>query len=270
LIAIVDITRSMNAEDYELDDKPVSRLTYVKHSLRELLLKMSCGSKLGLGVFTDRRSSLLFEPIDVCSGFNELDTAIAALDWRMAWSADSRIANGLSSTIEMLKDRTAGILFITDGQEAPPVNILYHTDFTAVKGKAEGIIIGTGGLQAVSIPKLNNKGEQIGVYQPDDVPHRSSFGISDLNPERIEGYDARNAPFGSAVIKGHEHLSALNEPYLQDLAAQSGFSYQRLTGHEDIVLAMQQHLTPRQIKTSVDIRWRYVSIALILLSAIWF
>ena len=51
LIAIIDITRSMNAEDYKLDDKAVSRLEYIKHTLSELLLQLPCESKLGFRCF---------------------------------------------------------------------------------------------------------------------------------------------------------------------------------------------------------------------------
>jgi mxaL protein len=270
LMVIVDITRSMNAEDYKQQEQAISRLTFVKQTLRELLLKLPCESKVGLGVFTDRRSSLLFEPIEVCSGFNEIDTAIAALDWRMAWAADSRIANGFFYTLEMLKGKKESILFITDGHEAPPVNPRYRTDFTTVKNTLNGLIVGVGGTQPTPIPKFNNRGEREGFYTPDDVPHRSSFGQSDLNPEQIEGYDARNAPFGSAEVVGTEHLTALNEPYLQQLAAETGFNYHRLT--DAATLAESLNTSKYQIEhdTMVDVRWRAIIIVLILLTVLWF
>ncbi len=269
MIAIVDITRSMNVEDYQIEGKPVSRLTYTKDTLRNLLLKLPCESKLGLGVFTDRRSTLLFEPIEICSGFNELDAAISNLDWRMAWAADSRIANGLLSTLEMLKGKDDNILFLTDGQEAPPINPAYRASFAEVKGKFKGIIIGVGGLQAMPIPKFNTKGEQEGFYKPEDVPHRSSFGVSDLNPEKIEGYDARNAPFGSAEVIGSEHLSVLNEGYLQQLANEAGLSYKRLTDLNTFPDLVTRDLKPTLIYTLVDVRWWFATVVLILLSIAW-
>lgn len=228
LTAIVDITRSMNAEDYRIGDQPVSRLTFVKYRLRELAGQLPCGSRLGLGIFTERRSTLLYRPIEVCAGYNELQHSIAALDWRMAWAADSRIANGLLNAMELLQAQDSAMMFISDGQEAPPLNPRYRTDFSAIKGQLKGLILGSGGLQAVPIPKFDAKGQRTGVYGPDDVPHRSSFGESDLNPEKIEGYDARNAPFGKHAASGSEHLSAMQEAYLQQLAAESGLSYRRL------------------------------------------
>ena len=269
LIAIVDITRSMNAEDYEIDDKAVSRLNYVKHSLRGLLVQLPCESKLGLGIFTDRRASLLLDPIEICSGYNELDAAINGLDWRMAWAADSRIASGLLSTIEMLKDRKETLLFMTDGQEAPPVNPRYKPDFSAMKGKLKGLIIGIGDSQPVPIPKFNSRGEREGNYTSEDVPHRSTFGESDLNPEKVEGYNARNAPFGNSDI-GSEHLTALNESYLSQLSLESGFEYIRLTEYQTIFAKLEARKINSIVKNSVvDIRWRWISLAIIFLLILW-
>lgn len=259
---IIDITRSMNAADYQIDGQAVSRLAYVKHSLRGLLAKLPCQSKVGLGLFTERRSALLFEPIEVCQGFNEIDTALANVDWRMAWAADSRIASGLLNTLQMLEKLDTHVIFITDGQEAPPVNPRYRSDFAAIKGKMQGMVIGVGGLQAVPIPKFNNKGEPDGFYRPDDVPHRSTFGESDLNPEKIQGYNARNAPFGSEAAVGSEHLSALQEGYLQALSTEAGLHYQRLTDVEGLVKALQIPEFAKQTNTAVDVRWQMAMLAL--------
>jgi mxaL protein len=269
LTFIVDITRSMNAEDYRLDDKPVSRLHYVKHTLRELLAKLPCRSKIGLGVFTERRSTLMFEPIEVCSGFAELDAAIAGLDWRMAWAADSRIASGLLSALEMLQHGDAKVVFVTDGQEAPPVNPRYRSDFSAIKGKLDGMILGVGGLQPVPIPKFNAKGEAAGFYSADDVPQRSTFGESDLNPEKIEGYDARNAPFGRAAATGSEHLASLREPYLQQLAAEAGLRYERLSDADALNEALQTPGFAVQKQVAADVRWQAALAALALLLPIY-
>lgn len=269
LTFIVDITRSMNAQDYRLDDKPVSRLDYVKQTLRELLPKLPCQSKVGLGVFTERRSTLLFEPIEVCSGFAELDAAIAELDWRMAWAADSRIAGGLLNALEILQNSDARVVFMTDGQEAPPINPRYRTDFSPVKGKLKGMILGVGGLQPVPIPKFNAQGEPAGFYSAEDVPHRSSFGESNLNPEEIEGYDARNAPFGREAATGSEHLASLREPYLQQLASEAGLRYHRLTDLEALNEALQTPDFAVQKQVDADVRWKPATVALALLLPVY-
>lgn len=263
LMFIVDITRSMNAEDYQLNGKTVSRLEFVKYSLRDLIGHLPCQSTIGLGVFTERRSTILFEPVEVCTGYAELDKTIAALDWRMAWAADSRIAGGLLSAMQLLKDKELALVFISDGQEAPPLNSRYPIDFSEVKGKHKGLIVGVGGLQLVAIPKFDSKGQRIGIYGPDDVPHRSNFGESDLNPEKIEGYDARNAPFGKYQSVGNEHQSALQESYLRQLAAETGLNYHRLQNIELLSEALKAPAFATVSSLDVDIRKYYALAAII-------
>lgn len=266
---IVDITRSMNAADYQLDNQAVSRLQFVKDTLRKLLPKLPCQSKVGLGLFTERRSTLLFEPLEVCSSYAELDTAISKIDWRMAWAADSNIAKGLLNTLDMLKKSESAIVFITDGQEAPPVNPNYQAEFSVLKGRAKGLIVGTGGLQPVPIPLFDQKGEQHGFYTEQDVPHRSTFGQSNLDPSQIEGYNARNAPFGSKAVSGTEHLTALRETYLEKLAAESGLGYARLSDLENLITALATPNLAVSKTVPVDIRWQPASLALLMLCLIY-
>lgn len=262
LTFVIDITRSMNAEDYRIAEQPVSRLEFVKLSLREFVRSLPCQSKVGLGVFTERRSTILFEPIEVCNGYPELDKSIAALDWRMAWAADSRIAGGLLDAMQLLEAKETALVFISDGQEAPPLNPRYRTDFSALNGKLKGLILGVGGLQPVPIPKFDPKGHRIGVYGPDDVPHRAYFGDSDLNPEKIEGYDARNAPFGKHAAVGDEHMSALRESYLQQLAAETGLNYQRLQNDRPLIDIGQSPALGSQQSIESDRRYYFALCAL--------
>ena len=60
------------------------------------------------------------------------------------------------------------------------------------------------------------------------MPHRSSFGQSNLDPSQIKGYNERNAPFGSEAATGNEHLTALHETYLEKLGAESGLGLRPL------------------------------------------
>jgi len=264
-IFIVDITRSMNAADYRLDGQAVSRLHFLKHSLRGMLTRLPCQSKVGLGVFTERRPALLFEPVEVCRGFNEIDTALAWLDWRMAWAADSRIAQGLYNTLELTQALDTPVVFFTDGQEAPPLNPRYRPDFSTLKGKVKGMIVGVGGMEPVPIPKFTGRGEPDGFYRAEDVPHRSTFGESDLDPEKIQGHNARNAPFGNAAVVGKEHLSALQEGYLQDLSDQAGLRYHRLTHLDALAEALLTSGFAQFKQSEIDVRWQAAAMALLLL-----
>lgn len=267
---IIDITRSMNAKDYQIEDEAVSRLEFVKQALNELVLKLPCQSKIGLGLFTERNSTLLFEPIEVCSSYAEIDSVVDTLDWRMAWAADSRISKGLASTIAQLQDSGSHIVFFTDGQEAPPVNPRYKTDFSDLKSKLTGLLVGVGGLQNVPIPKYNNQGQQQGFYQQDDVPHRSTFGMAPTSSVPIEGYNARNAPFGSAKVSGDQHLTRLYEPYLQQLSKQIDWSYHRLETSALLNKALQTPTFAKQQLVMSDRRPYFAVFVLILLVLVYF
>jgi mxaL protein len=269
LTFIVDITRSMNAADYAEGGRAVSRLEFAKQTLRDLLVKLPCQSKVGLGLFTERRSTLLFEPLEVCGSYAEIDAAIARIDWRMAWAADSNIAQGLKNTLEMLKNRGSAVVFLTDGHEAPPPNPRYRPDFSALKGQVKGMIVGVGGLTSVPIPKFDSRGEPAGYYTADDVPHRSSFGESNLDPSQIEGYNARNAPFGSAQTTGSEHLSALHETYLEELALAAGLRYARLSDAETLAEAVQRPEFAQTAKVAADVRRQPAMLALLMTAVVY-
>lgn len=266
---IVDITRSMNAKDYQLNDEAVSRLQFVKQALSELVLKLPCQSQVGLGIFTERNSTLLFEPIEVCSSRAEIDKVIDTIDWRMAWAADSRISKGLASTITQLKNSDSHIVFLTDGQEAPPINPRYKTDFSDLKGKQKGLLVGVGGLQNTPIPKYNHQGKQQGFYKQDDVPHRSTFGMAPTSSVPVGGYNARNAPFGSAKVTGDQHLTRLYEPYLQQLSKEVDWSYHRLETSEQFNKALQTPVFSKQQKALTDSRPYFAVFSLMLLGLVY-
>ena len=101
VLAIVDITTSMNTRDVPSGTDKVSRLDAAKTALRDTLAKLPCGSRLGLGFFTERRSFLLFDPVEVCENFAPVDEAISFLDWRMAWEGDSYVSKGLYSAVDL-------------------------------------------------------------------------------------------------------------------------------------------------------------------------
>lgn len=261
-VAVVDITQSMNVEDYRLEGRPASRLEYVKHSLRQALPALPCGSRLGLAVFTERRPFLLFEPVEVCSGYAALDAAVAGLDWRMAWDADSRIADGLRNALEQFGG-LGNVVFFTEGQEAPPPNPRYRPDLRPFRGKARGLVVGVGGAVPQPIPKFNAEGAQEGFYREDEVPQRSTFGLSEMAPDEVEGYHARNNPFGNPKPGGAEHLSALREDYLRELSQESGLLYRRLDSHESLRQALLEPGLARPQTLATDLRRLPAGLALL-------
>jgi mxaL protein len=224
-LVVIDITGSMNVRDYHDGERPISRLDAVKAALRVALTKLPCPSRIALAVFAERRPFLLFEPTDVRAHYAPVESAIAALDWRMAWEGDSRISAGLFRAFDMAREMDADLLFFTDGQEAPPLPAGSGPRFAGDAGALRGLIVGVGGYALSPIPKFDDNGHEIGFFGAEDVPHENRFGLPPQGAELREGYDARNAPFGGTMRVGVEHLSSVKEDYLQSLAATTGLAY---------------------------------------------
>lgn len=269
LIAAVDITGSMNVRDYARGTSAISRLDHVKDTLRELVLQMPCQSRLGLAVFSERRTFLLFEPLEICANFSPLMGTIEALDWRMAWRGDSGIAYGLNDAIALAADTETDLVFITDGQEAPPLPTHGPPRFIGEPGEVGGLIVGVGGRELAPIPKYDDEGREIGFYEPGDVPHESRVGQPPEDANTREGWHPRNAPWGAELLIGDEHMSALREDYLRERAQVTGLAYTRLEGAQAFIDAVFAAATPRPAVTAVDYRWLPAGLALALLIAVY-
>ncbi|MGP1613924.1 MAG: VWA domain-containing protein, partial [Pollutimonas bauzanensis] len=135
VLFVVDITRSMNVRDYAAGAQQRSRLEQAKDTVTQALARMPCGSRAGLGVFTERRSFLLLEPMETCANYAALSQTVAELNWRMAGEGDSRIASGLFGALELADTLGANLVFVTDGQEAPPLPASGRPQFEGEPGK---------------------------------------------------------------------------------------------------------------------------------------
>jgi len=142
-VVVIDVTQSMNVPDQQLDGAAISRLAYVKHALRVALDELPCGSKLAWAIFTEYRSYLLLTPVEVCANRAELRATLAAIDNRMAWSGGSEVAKGLHSGIVVAKELPGrpSLVFITDGQEAPPLHPRFRPAFDDKPGEVAGLIV---------------------------------------------------------------------------------------------------------------------------------
>jgi mxaL protein len=266
ILMVVDITGSMNVRDYGGAGMPVSRLDTAKAALRRLVADLPCGSRAALALFTERRPFLLFTPIEVCGDFAPLDGALAALDWRMAWEGDSRIAAGLHRAIAMAAGLGTDLVFVTDGQETPPLPDGEPPAFEGRPGAVRGLIVGAGSYALSPIPRYDERGRETGFYGESDVAQENHFGPPPSDAESREGYNPRNAPFGAAAARGTEHLSSVREPYLRRLAGATGLAYAHLDGPDGLDGPVREAVTPRALKGSLDPRpiLGFLALALVL------
>jgi mxaL protein len=243
-----DITQSMDVQDYEVDGIPVSRLDYARESVRRALRELPCGSRIGWGAFAENRSLILLGPVEVCSNYNDLIASLGKIDGRMRWANASAVGRGVywSARTSRAFGSKPDVIFISDGQEAPPLIPNEPLPIPDVQpGQVRGWIIGAGGDTPQRIPRSDSDGRRIGYWGATDVIQlRSADGSS---------------------ILGAEHLSALREPHLQQIAARVGYSYARLTDRDSIGVAMRDERFVRRGSAPMNLYWIPLSLAVLLL-----
>lgn len=269
-VVVLDVTQSMNVLDRQLERKPVSRLAFAKQMLRDALLRLPCGSKVGWGMFTEYRSYLLVAPVEVCANLSELRATLARIDGRMAWTGNSEIAKGLYSGITIASQLPGrpSLVFVTDGHEAPPLNPRHRPSFDGKPGEITGLLVGVGEETQSPIPKIDPLGRPLGFWRADEVmqvdPRSQGRGASVQNELMIEedgGRPAASLP--GAVPPGREHLSSLHEPYLRLLAEEIRLNYHRLQRLDDFVEALTGSQLARPVPARIDLRPALAALALL-------
>jgi mxaL protein len=262
-VIVLDITQSMNAEDYLVDGRPASRLAAVKAALGRALEAMPCGSRVGWGVFTEHRTLLLIAPAEVCANFGELASVLDGIDGRMAWAGASEVAKGIHNAVrgaQALSGRPA-IVFVTDGHEAPPLDPAYRPRADGLPGEIAGLVVGAGGAAPVPIPKFDLDGRRLGYWGADEVtqtdPSSRGRAGSSVAGERYAEAEAVKPPPGWPA-GGNEHLTQLRESYLRLRGDELGFDYLRLDSVADGARAlagrMQAPPLARVVPSSVPLR----------------
>jgi mxaL protein len=250
-VVVFDISQSMNVEDYELDGAPVSRLVYARAAARQALQDLPCGSRVGWGAFTGYRTVLLLAPVEVCAHYSDLLASLDKIDRRMRWSHASEITKGLYWSVQAAKETTGqpDIVFLSDGQEAPPLDPAYPPRVLedVQDSPIRGWLIGTGSQVPSPIPRIDEEGRRQGYWRADEVVQSADW-LS--NPSEAAG----------------EHLSALRETHLRTLADELRFDYARLSDPASLSTAMRDERFTRRRVAPTDLSWLPTALALLLLA----
>lgn len=272
-VVVFDVTQSMNVTDQTLAGRPVSRLAYAKHALRQSLLELPCGSKVGYAVFTEYRAFLLLAPVEVCANLAELRATLANIDNRMAWSGNSEVAKGLHSALGIARALPArpSLVFVTDGHEAPPLNARFRPRFDDKPGEVPGLVVGVGELLPSPIPKTDPGGRPLGFWRADEVAQadlRTLGRGASVNGESLvdDGAELAGSPSLGAT-PGIEHLSALREAYLRLLAGEQGLRFHRLRSPEGLANELRAAALAKPVPARADARVALSALALVLLLA---
>jgi mxaL protein len=277
---VLDITGSMNVADAGPAGARQRRLTFGKQLIRSALEELPCGSKAGLGVFTEHRTFLLFAPVEICDNYRVISTMIDQIDRRMAWAELSEVAKGLYSGIETVTTLAPGsaeglagkthLVFITDGHEAPPVHPALRPKFHGQRGDARGLIAGVGGLTPVPIPHLDEDDRVTGYWTKDEVMQvdRHTAGRpSTQGGEAMVGIDNRDLQ--RRIARGTEHLSSLRESYLRQMATETGLDYLRATTAGAFARALLDRRYAKEQPAVTDVAWIPAALSLLCLALLF-
>ncbi len=213
---VIDITQSMNVEDVVYQAQKVNRIDWSTSMVHEALQEMDCGSRAGLGIFSEYRSLILINPVEVCENYDVLVQALTRIDGPMAWAQASEVSKALFSLIKNVRKikPSPAIVFLTDGHESPPLHETIRPRFVGTPGAVPGVLVGVGGDELLPIPRRDKHGDVIGVWEVKDVLHHDVYVSSRFNMPGAEKQVAKT-----------EHLSSQKRAHLQGLAGIAGMDY---------------------------------------------
>lgn len=255
----VDVTQSMNVQDMTLNGQPASRLEFAKTHLKETIKALPCGSRVGLGIFYKFNATVLYAPIETCANYDVLLSSISQLEWRIASLGSSNIRAGLKSIASLLitSDEPAQVVFISDGNEAPPLNVFTKSSLVGWQGGRNWLLVGVGGNKPVPIPKLNAKNEIIGYWSTYSIKLQPASNVDD-NGGRDE----------SVASQPYEYyLSQLDELYIKELAQDIDGQYLKMDKSQDLLKAMLRQPPAAHIKTRVELNWMFALAAMFIMLA---
>jgi mxaL protein len=260
-LLVADVSQSMNAEDVKLDNKIVSRLAYTQHLMRRIVETSACGTYISIGIFASDNVALLITPLEVCANYDAIADSIDHLEWRMAWKGNSRISFGIRAAANTLDSLNvpAQMMFFTDGDEAPRVNVTIQQDLSGIQIGKNFVFVGVGGSEKIGIPRYNASNKKVGYWPISDNNNAGAVGVNYADPS----LDDPDPPVASAEYD--RFLSKLEAEYLKGLAGDIKAKY--ITGADtpEFYDFVQQQKPAASFVTAYSVQWLYLSIALLLL-----
>lgn len=258
-IFVADISQSMNVIDKSLNGKPATRIAFTQDMLHKLIGELPCGTNVSIGLFAGVSVAALYTPIEVCENFDAINDTIDHLDWRTAWSGNSRLRTSMLSLARTIRSfpAPAQVVYFTDGEEAPKLHVFNTQDLTAFQGGEGWLFVGIGGDQGTPIPKLDEHNQLIGYWSGESFAMQP--GIAQISEANI---GVRNDNVAGEA--SDRYLSKLDETYLKTLSKEVNGMYVRGENVQDVLGAMKKQKPARRDKAGFEIRWILAGLAGIL------
>lgn len=256
---VADISQSMNVIDKSLNGQPATRMAFTQDTLHKLVGELPCGTNVSIGLFAGVSIAALYTPIEVCENFDAINDTIDHLDWRTAWSGNSRIRNSMPTLARTIRSfpEPAQVVFFTDGEEAPKLHVFNTQDLTAFQGGEGWLFVGIGGDKGTPIPKLDEHNQLIGYWSNESFAMQP--GIAQISEANI-GVRNDNVASGDS----DRYMSKLEEAYLASVAKEVGGYYVRGDSVQDVLSAMKKQKPARRDKAGYEIRYTLAGLAGIL------
>lgn len=258
-LLVADVSQSMNAEDMKVNDQLVSRLAYTQHMMKQVVKASPCGTYVSIGVFAAENVALLVMPLEVCKNFDVLNDTIDHLEWRMAWSGNSRMTFGVKAaeaTFEYL-NIPAQMLFFTDGDESPKANGINKLDISDVRIGKNVIFVGIGGNEPVPIKRFNANNKFVGYWGTDAAAESAGGGIMYNDASK----DDPDPPVAYAEFD--RYLSKLDAEHLKEMAAEIKGQYIDGIDNPEFYSFVQSQVPAAKFVTDYSVRWIYLVLSVL-------
>ena len=255
-ILVADISQSMNVVDKTLNGKPVSRMVFMQEMMHRLIGELPCGTNVSISLFAGVSVAALYTPIEVCENFDAINDTIDHLDWRTAWSGNSRVRASMTTLAKTIRSfpEPAQVVFFTDGEEAPKLHVFNRADLTGFQGGEDWLFVGIGSDKGTPIPKFDEHNQLIGYWSGDSFAMQP--GIAQISESNL-GVRDDNVAGGTS----DRYLSKLDEEYLKELSKEVNGMYVRGDNVQDILSAMKKQKPARRDKTGFEVRWILAALA---------
>ena len=258
---VADISQSMNASDMEINGKPATRIAYTKKLLHETVSSLPCDTKVSIGLFAGNSVAALYTPIEVCENFAAIQDTIDHLDWRNAWSGNSRVRESLYSIARAVRGfpEPAQVVLVTDGEEAPKLHAFNTKDLTNFQGADGWLLVGVGSEKGTAIPKLTDKNQLIGFWSNESFALQP--GIAQISESTLGTRDDNVAGANDRFI------SKLDSEYLKSVAKEIGGTYVQGNDVHNLLDAMKTQKPARRDVAPFNLSWVLAVMAALLLLA---
>ncbi len=264
-LLVADVSQSMNAEDEKLNGKAVSRLDYTRTLMKKIVQTSACGTYFSVGIFASDNVALLITPLEVCKNLDGIIDSIDHLEWRMAWKGNSRLSFGVraaANTFDSL-NVPAQMLFFTDGDEAPRVNVTIQQDLSGIQIGKNFTFVGVGGNEKVGVPRYSSNNKRVGYWPISDNNNAGAVGVTYADPSQ----DEPDPPV--AYAEYDRLLSQLEEGYLKGLADEIKASYIKGRDQASFYDFVQKQKPAASFVSEYSIRWLYLLLALLFTLAVY-